>query len=91
MAKTLVINITGLSIHLDEKSIEYTFEETWYAWIVHLVYSHSTHKVTIFLSAPPPENTIATSTSSSETLVILLIGLLVCKCLGKKLRKPQLT
>jgi hypothetical protein len=91
MAKTLVINITGLSIHLDEKSIEYTFEETWYAWIVHLIYSHSTHKVTIFLSAPPPVNTIATSTSSSETLVILLIGLLVCKCLGKKLRKPQLT
>jgi len=51
IAKTLIENISELTIYLDGNQIDYTFTSTEYTWLIHFTYTHSTHKVTILLSS----------------------------------------
>jgi len=50
IAKTLIQNISELTIYLDGNQINYTFTSTEYTWLIHFTYTHSTHKVTILLT-----------------------------------------
>jgi hypothetical protein len=76
IAKTLIENITGLTIYLDDHEIEYLATSTEYTWLIHFTYTHSTHKVTIQLSQP---NVIKSSNPQQEITTLLggiIIGIL---------------
>jgi len=84
IAKTLIENITDLTIYLDDHEIEYLATSTEYTWLVHFNYTHSTHKVTIQLSQP---NVIKSSNPQPETTTLLggiLIGILTATPLIRK-------
>jgi hypothetical protein len=84
IAKTLIENITDLTIYLDDHKIEYLATSTEYTWLVHFTYTHSTHKVTIQLSQP---NVIKSSNPQQKTTTLLggiLIGILTATPLIRK-------
>ena len=49
--KTLINDISGLKIRVDEKIVTYTSESQEDSWAIFFTYAHSTHKVVIELSA----------------------------------------
>jgi hypothetical protein len=49
--KTLINDISGLKIRVDENIVTYTSESQEDSWAIFFTYSHSTHKVVIELSA----------------------------------------
>jgi hypothetical protein len=73
IAKTLINNITNLTIYLDDHQIEYLATATEHTWLIHFTYTHSTHKVTIQLTQP---NAIKSSNPQPET-TLLLSGILI--------------
>jgi len=73
IAKTLINNITNLTIYLDDHQIEYLATATEHTWLIHFTYTHSTHKVTIQLTQP---NNIKSSNPQPET-TLLLSGILI--------------
>jgi len=84
IAKTLIENITGLTMYLDDHEIEYLATSTEYTWLIHFTYTHSTHKVTIQLSQP---NVIKSSNPQQETTTLLggiIIGILTATPLIRK-------
>jgi hypothetical protein len=88
IAKTLINNITDLTIYLDDHQIEYLATATEHTWLIHFTYAHSTHKVTIKLSQP---NNIKSSNPQLETTILLggiLIGIITATPLiHKKVRR----
>lgn len=52
ISKTLIENISGLTIYLEGDPINYTTASTDYFWLIHFTYNHSTHKVVIILNSP---------------------------------------
>jgi hypothetical protein len=51
IAKTLVQDASSMGVHLDENKIDYTLTSTDDSWLLHFVYSHSSHNVTISLGS----------------------------------------
>jgi len=49
--KTLINDISGLKIRVDENIVTYTSESQEDSWAIFFTYAHSTHKVVIELSA----------------------------------------
>jgi hypothetical protein len=89
IAKTLIENITDLTIYLDENQISYTATSTEYAWLIHFTYTHSTHKVKILLSQPnaKPQNLQPKTTA---IITVILLGTITATPLmhRKVRRKP---
>lgn len=50
IAKTLIEDVDGLQIYVDENLIDYTVTPADYYWLIHFTYSHSTHKVLIIIN-----------------------------------------
>ena len=51
VAKSLVENIADVKVYLDGNQLNYTVTSLDDSWLLHFTYLHSTHKVTISLSA----------------------------------------
>jgi hypothetical protein len=82
ISKTLIEDITGLTIYLDQDPINYTTTSTNYFWLIHFTYNHSTHKVLITLNSPNSAQSNetpfgATAVFSVIALATLAIPLLV--------------
>jgi hypothetical protein len=89
VAKTLIQDIDGLQIYLDENLIDYTVTPTEYYWLIHFTYTHSTHKVLIILSQTNANSTNTHScgtviTFSSITILVIATILLAYKKIRRK-------
>ncbi len=51
IAKSLLADATGLSVHLDGEELPYTIESQGDSWLVSFTYHHSSHRVDIQLGA----------------------------------------
>jgi hypothetical protein len=53
IAKSLMPNISNLKVYLDGALLPYTSTSTTDAWLIHFIYSHSTHSVIMDLASNP--------------------------------------
>jgi hypothetical protein len=84
IAKTLIGNLSELKIYLDGNQIDYMTTSTEYAWLIHITYHHSTHKVVMVLSSLHANSSYtvsleATTIFSGIIIVITAVILLVYK------------
>lgn len=76
VAKSLVSEIEGVEIKLNDESVDYTAESTGDSWILFFTYQHSTHRVTINLGrATAP---FAGIPIEDVTIVILSVVIVIC-------------
>ena len=70
IAKSIVPNAENIKIYLDGNALNYSLTSQGDAWLLTFTYSHSTHKLSLFLGESSPELSYAdmtTSPSHSET------------------------
>jgi len=91
MAKTLVTNITGLTVYLDGNQIQFTNSSTQFYWLLSFTYHHSTHRVVIAMKSL--EQTPQAFDYSNPLLAMALISSLLAGSLiiWKRLRTRKLT
>lgn len=90
IAKTLIGDLSELKIYLDGNQIDYATTSTEYAWLIHVTYHHSTHKVVMVLGSLHPNSSHsvsleATAIFSGIIIVIIAAILLVYKKAHKKI------
>ena len=74
--KSLINNITGLKVYLDDSQIKYTVQSQSDGWLLYFTYHHSTHMVMISLgssSANPSSSPTAPEFLSLLTLLLLIL------------------
>ncbi len=69
VSKTLLPNLAGLKIYVDKQDINFTFDTVGDSQVLHFVYTHSTHQVTVSLPA-----SVATSELQLWAHLSLLTG-----------------
>jgi hypothetical protein len=67
--KSLINDISDLTVYVDETQITYSSESQTDSWILSFTYSHSTHKIVIDLSAASSETD---ETPADFTLIIII-------------------
>jgi len=78
IAKTLVQNAAGIEVFLDGNKLDHTVSSTDDSWLLHFVYSHSTHSVTVNLgpSAQVASDLLGNWTFyGAITAVVVIIGI----------------
>ena len=91
MAKTLVTNITGLTVYLDGNQIQFTNSSTQFYWLLSFTYHHSTHRVVIAMKSleqTPQAFDYSNSLLAMALISNLLVGSLI---IWKRLRTRKLT
>jgi hypothetical protein len=76
ISKTLIEDISGLTIYLDENPIDYTTASTDYFWLIHFTYNHSTHKVVIILNSPNSAQFNKEPLGTPTTLSVISLAIL---------------
>lgn len=76
VARTLINDTEGFVVYIDESPIEYTVVTTDYSFLIHFVYGHSTHRVTVALTSEQASSPVKTSSEMGIVLVLLLIALI---------------
>jgi hypothetical protein len=81
IAKTLIGNLSELKIYLDGNQIEYMTTSTEYAWLIHITYHHSTHKVVMVLSSLHANSSYTVSleatTIFSGIIIVIIAAILL--------------
>ena len=96
IAKTLIQNISELTIYLNGNKINYASTSTEYTWLIHFTYTHSAHKVTIFLTSlnnkPQPESSLKTIVAFSGILISITATILLTlkKLIKDRISKPSI-
>jgi len=76
IAKTLIENITELTIYIDGNQTAYTATSTEYTWTIHFTYHHSTHKVIITLNSPNSAQSNETLLKTAAVLTVIALATL---------------
>jgi hypothetical protein len=76
IAKTLIEDISGLTIYLDQDPINYITTSTDYFWLIHFTYNHSTHKVVIILNSPYCAQFIETPLGTAAAFSVITLAIL---------------
>jgi len=64
--KSLINDISGVEVYLDNNKILYTAQSQSDCWILYFTYHHSTHNVAINLGSPTKLTATSSSSSSSS-------------------------
>ena len=78
--KSLINNIAGLKVYLDNSQIKYTVQSQSDGWLLYFTYHHSTHTVMISLgssSADPSSSPTAPTAPEFPSLLTLLLLILL--------------
>jgi hypothetical protein len=67
IAKSLILNISHLTVYLDGATQQYAVNATSDSWFIHFSYSHSTHYVTMDLGATVAPSSSPTSSSPGNS------------------------
>ncbi|MEM3697185.1 MAG: hypothetical protein QXQ94_06770 [Candidatus Bathyarchaeia archaeon] len=82
IAKSLIQDISNLTVHLDGTQIDYIYVSNEDAWLVHFTYSHSSHKVVILLnslSIKPQEHPLSAIALCGILFLLMLCLLIISK------------
>lgn len=75
--KTIISDNTGINVHVDDEAVTYTSEDNGDSWRIYCTYSHSSHRISVSLTASSENFFVEIGVLVATVLVLIVIILFV--------------